>query len=115
LVASNIASGVSIFGVVGTLSGGGEGNNKDGEIVARTISEYSNNTVSQIGEYAFYNCSNLTTVSLSLVTSIGACAFWWCSALTTISLPLVTDIGSYAFTNCSALTTISLPLVTNID
>lgn len=66
--------------------------------------------VSAIGEYAFYKCRSLTSVSIPYeVTSIGRSSFDNCTALTTISLPdKVTEIKDYAFYNCTSLRTISL-------
>ena len=67
--------------------------------------------VTSIGDYAFYECSGLTSISLpEEVTSIGNYAFYKCRGLTSISLPEeVTSIGNYAFSECSGLTSISLP------
>ena len=61
-----------------------------------------------IGDYAFQDCSGLTTVDLSnctSLTSIGMHAFRYCSGLTSITLPeRLTSIGEYAFSSCSKLT-----------
>ena len=66
--------------------------------------------VTSIGDYAFYNCSKLTTVEFganSKLTSIGRSAFNGCSQLTTITMPdSVTSIGNYAFYKCPQLTTV---------
>ena len=64
-----------------------------------------------IGDYAFYRCSFLTTITLpDGLTSIGNRAFDGCESLTTITLPDgLTTIGDGAFSNCSSLTTITLP------
>ena len=64
-----------------------------------------------IGTYAFYNCSGLTSITIpSSVTSIGSYAFYNCSGLTSITIPGgVTSIGNYAFYNCSGLTSITIP------
>ena len=66
------------------------------------------NDVTSIGEYAFYECSDLTSVTIpNSVTSIGSYAFSGCSGLTSITIPnSVTSIGSSAFLNCSGLTSI---------
>ena len=67
---------------------------------------------------AFYNCSNLTSITLSdSVTNIGLDAFYNCSALTSVTIgDNVTSIGSEAFYNCSALTSVTIgDNVTSID
>ncbi|MGN1061452.1 MAG: leucine-rich repeat protein, partial [Candidatus Coproplasma sp.] len=62
-----------------------------------------------IGDYAFYNCSGLTSITIpASVTSIGANAFYNCSGLTSITIPAsVTSIGANAFYNCSGLTSVT--------
>ena len=65
----------------------------------------------KIGDYAFYGCSGLTSLTLpSGVTEIGDLTFTACSGLTSLTLPSgVTSIGDYAFYDCSGLTSITLP------
>ena len=62
---------------------------------------------------AFYNCSGLTSITISDdITSIGADAFHNCRGLTSITIPnRVTSIGSGAFNGCSKLESITLPFV----
>ncbi len=69
------------------------------------------NTVTSIGNYAFYECSNLTSMVIpNSVTSIGGSAFSGCSGLTSIEIPnSVTSIGTDAFGNCSGLTSVEIP------
>ena len=66
--------------------------------------------VTEIGESAFYNCSNLNTVTIpNSVTEIGESAFEGCSSLNSITIPnSVTSIGNYAFYDCSGLTSITV-------
>ena len=68
-------------------------------------------TITSIGEKAFYNCSSLTTVTIpDSVTSIGDSAFYGCSSLTNSTIPdSVTSIGDNAFRDCSSLTSITIP------
>jgi hypothetical protein len=68
-------------------------------------------SVTSIGDYAFYNCFGFTG-SLTIpdsVTNIGQSAFNSCYGFNgSLTIPnSVTSIGSYAFNNCSGLTNIN--------
>ncbi len=68
-------------------------------------------TVKEIKNYTFYNCSSLTSITIpNGVTSIGDSAFRDCSGLTSITIPdSVTSLGVFAFYDCSDLTSITIP------
>ncbi len=68
------------------------------------------NSVTSIGDRAFYYHNSLTSVTIGKsVTSIGAYAFTYCGNLTSITIPdSVTSIGAYAFTVCDSLTKIEV-------
>ena len=69
------------------------------------------NGVTAIGENAFYNCNNLTSIFIpNTVTAIRDNAFYMCSGLTTIDIPnSVTAIGENAFAGCNGLTAVYIP------
>lgn len=61
--------------------------------------------VTEVGEYAFRNCTNLTGVSFGdEVKVIGFDSFWNCTSLQELNIPdNVTKISNWAFENCSSL------------
>jgi len=69
------------------------------------------NSVTSIGNGAFFKCSGLTSVTIpNSVTSIGDDAFAYCTGLTSVTIPnSVTTIGDYAFCGCGGLTSITIP------
>ena len=79
-----------------------------GDVVIPSYLGWSNYPVTAIGNYAFYGCSNITSVTIpKSVTTIGAYAFDSCSNISSIEIPdSVITIGSYAFYKCSSLTSI---------
>ena len=82
---------------------------RGGGIYYNSVNCYTSDDV--IGNYAFSDCSGLTSLILpSNVTSIGYSAFYGCICLTSLTLPSsVTSIGSSAFEGCRSLTSLILP------
>lgn len=70
-----------------------------------------NGPVTKIGNQAFLNCANLTSVTIpDSVTNIGELTFQSCTGLTSVTIGnSVTEIGRYAFYNCTRLTSITIP------
>ena len=70
-----------------------------------------NSGVTGIGDYAFFCCRSLTSVSIpNTVTKIGDYSFENCIALPSVSIPTgVTYLGYGAFSSCKALTSVSAP------
>ena len=76
------------------------------------------NSVTSIGEKAFYFCEGMTSVTIpSSVTSIGKTAFLGCTGLASVTIPSsVTTIGELAFNRCQSLTSVTIPSsVTTIE
>ena len=75
------------------------------------------NSVTSIGQRAFYGCSGLTSIEIpNSVTSIGNSAFWNCSSLASVSIGnSVTSIGHHAFFNCNSLKKITVNATTPPD
>lgn len=68
--------------------------------------------VSSIGDYAFYLCNGLTDFSFAQsIKSIGESAFYGCS-FTSISIPRsVSNIGIGAFSECNKIESVTIPFV----
>lgn len=124
-----------------TTGGGGDGVAEVYKnIVERTITEINDvgGNISQIGSYAFYsytqlssvnlpgirglysrgifqNCYSLSYVNLPNCSTISEYVFQSCSRLQSISLPNCLNIGSSAFTSCVSLPNINLPACTSLD
>lgn len=74
-------------------------------------SSYNNLPVKEIGDGAFYACSNLVNVTIpNSITHIGEQAFTDCQGLTRITLPdSITSISDLMFAMCSSLTEVTIP------
>ena len=90
----------------GTYTVSGIGTCTDTDIVIPSV--YNGKTVTIIGYYAFYECTNLTSISIpNSITNIKEAAFMNCSSLTSIIIPdSVISIIDNAFCRCSSLTEI---------
>ncbi len=77
-------------------------------VIPDTIEGYP---VTVIGEYAFYGCDSLTSVTIEKnATKIGFMSFSCCSNLVSVTIgENVKIIASEAFASCSALKTVSIP------
>ena len=84
-----------------------------GEVIIPSSVQVESTTyvVTGIGDYAFYECKSLSSVTIpNSVTSIGDRAFEGCKSLTSVTLPnSVTSIGEYAFYGCTSLTSVTIP------
>ena len=115
--ASDVAEGKRFFAADGTeqtgtaVMGGGSDEDFKAFIGRSTTNPTLPNDLTTIGEYAFYNYTNLALTSLpNELTSIGANTFNYFAKLALTSLPDgLTSIGTYAFQNCSRLALTSLP------
>ena len=67
--------------------------------------------VTTIGDFAFKNCDNITSIILPTgLISIGKYAFYCCKSLTSIEIPTnVRTIYESAFSDCYSLTSIIIP------
>lgn len=94
------------------------GCNQNAEGALTIPAEYKGSKVVAIGEGAFNNCVELTSVAIPEgVKVIGDSAFEGCKSLATVDLPeSLTTISSYAFFGCDSLKTVALyPNTVNIE
>lgn len=99
------------------LGGGGGGGGSDlaRQVIDRTVTEVSDDTIETIGNYAFAYCSYLQSLKSKSVKNIGDFGANTCTALKELYLPSLTTIGKNAFSTCHALESICLPSVTKIN
>ena len=93
--------------------------------IAKNAFQYSSissieipNSITSIGDDAFFNSNGLTSVTIpSSVKSIGSYAFYSCGNLSSVDIQYgLTNIGYYAFAYCHKLADVNIPSsVTNIE
>ena len=95
--------------------GGGSGSNEVlTALLKRTITEFSDTTIEEIGSYAFYYCDVLTSVHLPSVTTMGGYAFGGCAILPEVNFPRIKKIDTNTFRGCQGLQKADFGAVTNI-
>ena len=133
---SDSASGPGIYNIINDVAGSGD-NAKSGNVVSEggftayqstktngyvitafsgsgavsIPSTISGNTVTEIGDFAFWNNNSITSVTIpNSVVLIGDLAFADCTALTTVTITGggEVEIDAGAFRNCTALREVSL-------
>ena len=97
----------------GTGSGSSSaGENTELEIIIRDFGDgrgiYKNEDASYIGDYAFYCCVGLTSVSFPNVDTISSYAFSGCEDLTSVDFPKLSTIYDNAFLDCTSLTSVTM-------
>ena len=105
------AEGILTISGEGTMYDYGRVNAPWYEYREQILSAVVEDGATSIGDYAFIDCSKLTSITIpASVTSIGHAAFHSCSSLTSIAIPAgVTSIRDYTFYGCSSLPSIALP------
>lgn len=81
-------------------------------IIDRSITEFKDDALTEIGGNAFRGCAALTTVDLPNAITVGGTAFANCDALTDINLPRLTYLEPQTFFQSKGLVRITLPSVT---
>jgi len=92
------------------------------KIVALGDKSFKNSVVTEVtfsgctilGQESFMGCASLTSASLIALTEMGAFAFQNCTNLIAISFLNCTQVGEGSFSGCSSVTSFDLPLLTNI-
>ena len=97
--------------IVGEISCGGDGIPTKQIPNVKYVQELSiGSHVTSIGDYAFGDCSNITSVTIPAnVLSVGSQAFSSCRGLTSVTIPnSVTNVDNGAFEYCFGLTSVTV-------
>jgi hypothetical protein len=79
-----------------------------------SLQEVNGEEVTTIGDYAFADCTSLTSASFPAAITINS-AFTYCTNLTSVSLPVLLNVGPLAFAGCTGLTNISVDASPNFS
>lgn len=102
--ATNVTDAIENISAVVPSGGGGELDT----LIDRTITSISNDTVTSIGNRAFYDCTALTTATFPNAISVGGEAFRGCESLESVDFGSVTRFSPSGneFFNCTSLKTL---------
>ena len=78
------------------------------QLIDGSITEYADEELTTVLQYAFYKCTSLTKVELPAVANVADYAFSGCTYLERVDLATATNIGNYVFQNCYALAALIL-------
>lgn len=70
--------------------------------------------LSNVGEYAFACCNQLTTANFPNLITVAGQGFYKCVALSSVNLPVAQTLGQNAFSGCKGLQRVVFPEVTSI-
>ena len=72
-------------------------------------------TLTYVGEWAFYNCQSLTAVYSTNLKVVDNRGFYTCHNLDTIDLTQLEEVGEYGFGHCSSLSSVYNDKITIIN
>ena len=82
-------------------------------IIDKSITSYSDDELTSIGAYMFYNCSKFTELNAPNVESIGEYAFQG-SKVKTMYFPKLTNLVANTFRNAKSIVSLDLPNCTQL-
>lgn len=98
--------------IAGIESGGNSEELK--QILDRTITDFNNSEITELGYRALNGCAALTNLSLPNCVKIGESSIQSCVTLENVNLPNLNFIGPRSFMECKKLKTLILPKVKKV-
>ena len=93
-----------------TAEGGGTDGAMDA-LVDKSITEYSSDSITSIGDYAFHSCKELVNIDFPNVVTVGINAFNKCTKIETANFPMLKTISQQAFYACTKMRSFNAPNV----
>ena len=84
-------------------------------IINRTITEFCDDSITEIGDSAFKGCNSLVTLKAPSVKTIMSRAFEECAALSYVDVSGATTVRNWTFYNCKSLVEVHAEQATLID
>lgn len=126
----------SYAGKIASIEGGGGNSDMEDAIITRTITAYTNERVTSIGNQAlmqsaslesvsfpnaktaglsaFNNCTSLVDVNLPSLQSMNIQTFYGCNSLEYLKLPSLKSVATQSIRNCKKIAVVDLPVCTSI-
>lgn len=99
---------------IASIEGGGGNSDVEDAIITRTLTAYTNERVTSIGNQALMQSTSLKSVSFPNAKTAGISAFNNCTSLVDVNLPSLQSMSIQTFYACNSLEYLKLPSLKSV-